>query len=244
MPGHQPTTNDFPSNLQLTITPPPSLSTQPINALILLHGLGDTNASFTNLGKQLALPETTCISLQAPTPLPFDLGGYHWGDDIVFDQSTGQMELDAGFEKAGKMVEKDIIQDALIGNCGHNPRDIFLFGYRQGAMAAIVAMLSMNSLEEFGGIISIGGPVPTSSLKANQSSKTPICVLGGSTNTLITKSALDGIKKCFEDVRYHKWERPGDGMPRNRAEMYPIMRFLASRMRSRKGVPEGSVEIG
>lgn len=243
MPGHQPTTNDFPSNTQLTITPPPSSSTQPINALILLHGLGDTNASFTGLGKQLALPETTCISLQAPTPLPFDLGGYHWGDDIVFDHSTGQMELDTGFGKASKMIEKDIIQDALIGKCGYNPSDIFLLGYGQGAMAAIAAVLSMSSFEELGGIISVGGSVPTSSLQSNSSTKTPICVLGGSTDTLITKSALDGIKKCFKDVRYHKWEKPGDGMPRNRAEMYPIMRFLSSRMRSRRGVPEDAVEI-
>lgn len=244
MPGRQPTTNDFSSNIQLTITPPPPTSPQPVNVIIFLHGLGDTTASFTHLGKQLALPETTCISLQAPTPLPFDLGGYHWGDDIIFDPSTGQMELDTGFEKAGKTIERDIIQEGLISKCGYKPRDIFLFGFGQGAMAAIVAILSRNDLGEFAGIISIGGSVPASSLQANSSSKTPICVFGGSFNTLITKSAVAEMKRCFADIQYHKLDRPGDGMPRNREEMYPMMRFLASRMRSRRGVPEGSVEIG
>ncbi len=244
MPSRQPTTTDCPSNVQLTITPPPPTSPQPVNVLILLHGLGDTNTSFMNLGKQLALPETTCISLQAPTPLPFDLGGYHWGDDIVFDQSTGQMELDTGFEKTRKIIGRDVIQAGLIDKCGYKPRDIFLFGYGQGAMAAIAAVLSTNNLGESGGIISIGGPVPTSSLQVKPASKTPICILGGSSNTLINKGALADIKRCFQDVRYHKLERSGDGMPRNREEMYPIMRFLASRMRSREGVPEGSVEIG
>lgn len=154
------------------------------------------------------------------------------------------MDLDTGFEMAGKIIERDTIQHGLIGECGYKPRDIFLFGYGQGAMAAIVAILSMNSLGEFGGIISIGGPVPTSSLKGNPASITPMCIIGGSSDTLITKSALADIKKCFEDVRYHKLERPGDGTPNNREEMYPIMRLLASRMRSRRGVPEGSVEIG
>ena len=45
-------------------------------------------------------------------------------------------------------------------------------------------------------------------------------------------------------VEYHKWDRAGDGMPRNRDEMLPIMRFFARRLRSRKGVPEGSIEVG
>ena len=243
MPARQPTTDDFQSSIHLIITPPPSTSRRPVNVLILLHGLGDANGSFTNLGKQLALPETTCISLQAPTPLPFDLRGYHWGDDIIFDQSNDETELDAGFEKAGKIIGQDVIKDVLKDKCGYKPRDIFFFGYGQGAMAAMAAVLFMNNLGEFGGIISIGGPMPKSCLNVQNASRTPICVVGGSSDTQITKSALADIKMCLEDVSYHKLERPGDGMPTNREQMYPVMRFLARRMRSRSGVPEGAVEI-
>ena len=36
------------------------------NLLILLHGLGDTHAPFTNLGKQLKLPQTATLAIRAP----------------------------------------------------------------------------------------------------------------------------------------------------------------------------------
>ncbi len=232
---------DFPTSLVLSITPPPALSPQTTNVLILLHGLGDTSLSFTNLGKQLALPETTCISLQAPTPLPFELGGFHWGDDITFDQASGQMDFDTGFTKAMKIIKHDIIEDRLVKKYGYNPREIMLIGFGQGAMAALATAASMA--EELGGIISIGGPLPSSNTSA-KGVKTPVLVLGGSSSTLITRTILDKLKAAFQDVDYHKWNRPGDGMPRNRDEMLPIMRFFARRLRSRAGVPEDSVEVG
>jgi hypothetical protein len=44
-------------------------------------------------------------------------------------------------------------------------------------------------------------------------------------------------------VEIIRYRRPGDGMPANRDEMLPIMRFLARRLTSAKGVPEGAVEV-
>ena len=243
MPGRQPTAADFPSNLTLAIIPPPA-SQAPVNVLILLHGLGDTNASFSSLARQLQLPETTCVSLQALTPLPFDLGGFHWGDDIIFDQTTGQMDLDTGFKKAIKVIREEIILKVLIDQCGYQPKEIILFGFGQGAMAALTAVSSMG--EEIGGIVSIGGPLPASTVDKNTAAKnrTPILVLGGSSNTLITAEAVTPLRKMFEFVQCTKWKRNGDGMPRSREEMLPIMHFFSRRLRSRRGVPEGSVELG
>ncbi|KAL9070501.1 MAG: hypothetical protein Q9161_004798 [Pseudevernia consocians] len=232
---------DLPTSLVLSITPPPALSPHTSNVLILLHGLGDTSVSFTNLGKQLTLPETTCISLQAPTPLPFELGGFHWGDDITFDQASGQMDFDTGFTKAVKIIKQDIIEDTLVKKCGYKTREILLFGFGQGAMAAVATAASMA--EELGGIVSIGGPLPSSNTSA-KAVKTPVLVLGGSSNTFITRTGLEKLKAAFQNVEYHKWNRAGDGMPRNRDEMLPIMRFFARRLRSRASVPEGSVEVG
>lgn len=185
------------------------------------------------------MPETTCISLQGPTPLPFELGGFHWGDDIQFDRTNANMEFDTGFTKTLKTLKDDIIEEVLIKNCGYKPREIVLFGFGQGGMAALAAAASMTG--ELGGIVSIGGPLPTSSIGQ---SATPILVLGGSSNTLVTKSAITNLKVVFQNVEYHKWDRSSDGMPRSREEMLPIMRFFARRLSSRKGVPEGSVEIG
>lgn len=242
--SRQPTNSDFPSNLQLSIIPPPSNQT-PVNVLILLHGLGDSNGSFTQLAKQLSLPETTSISLQAPSPLPFDLGGFHWGDDITFDQLKGVMEYDTGFEKSSRMIKDDIIEKVLIQKCGFKPRNILFFGFGQGGMAAFAAALAYGV--ELGGILSIGGPLPSGISHAGTKqakNKTPAIVLGGSSQTLVTQSALSDLKQAFQVVEYVKWPRAGDSMPRNRDEMLPIMKFFARRLRSRSGVPKGAVEIG
>ena len=237
----EPEQADFPISLVLSIVPPPSPSSLTTNVVILCHGLGDSSVSFTNLAKQLALPETTCISLQAPTPLPFELGGFHWGDDITFDQASGQMDFDTGFTKAVQVIKHDIIEVGLAEKCGYKPRDIMFFGYGQGAMAALAVAASMS--DELGGVVSVGGYLP-SSYSTAKAVKTPVLVIGGSSNTLITRANLDKLKASFESVEYQKGSREGDSMPRNRDEMLPIMRFFARRLQSRAGVPEGSIEVG
>ena len=244
MPGRLPTSSDFSSKLNLTIICPPSSQT-PVNVLILLHGLGDTNASFINLAKQLSLPETACIALRAPTPLPFELGGFHWGDDIIFDQASGQMDFDTGFAKIDRVLGQDIIQDILIDQCHYQPREILLFGFGQGGMASLAVATSFS--QELGGIISIGGPYPSSITidKSTNTAKnrTPVLVLGGSSSTSITDIAASTLRSGFEFVEHKRWAKSGDSMPRSRDEMMPIMQFFARRLRSMRGVPEGSIEI-
>lgn len=234
---------DFPKNLVVCIVPPPG-GKPPASVLILLHGLGDTCDSFTNLARQLNLPETACISLQGLTPLPFDVGGFHWGDDIVFDQASGNMDVDTGFEKARRVIAQVVIRDCLIGKSGFTARDVVMFGFGQGGMAALAAV-TMSGCGELGGIVSIGGPLPASIAKAEESKKnaTPLLILHGSSKSLVTVTAASRIKASFSNVQIHAWKRPGDGMPTNRDEMLPIMQFFARRLRSRAGVPGGSHEI-
>ncbi|KAL9126727.1 MAG: hypothetical protein Q9217_004272 [Psora testacea] len=241
MSARLPTTTDFPPQLHLTIIPPSPTSLRPSNVLIFLHGLGDTSEPFTKFGKQLKLPETVCISLQAPTPLPFDLGGFHWGDGITFNQATGQMDLDGGFKKAIRMIKLDVIEQTIIKKCGYRCREVVVFGLGQGGMAAIATALSIH--EELGGVISVGGPLPQShSLKYGAS--TPLLLLGSSSNTAITHTALERLRLAFTCVEDHTWQRSGDCMPMDYNEMLPIMAFFARRLRSRQGVPEGSIEVG
>lgn len=245
MPGRVSTTSDFPSNLTLSITTTSSLE-PPLNVLILLHGLGDSHDSFTTFGKNLSLPETVCISLRAPCPLPFDLHGFHWGDDILFDlhQGAGPIDVDAGFEKARRIIAEDVIEKGLVQTCGYLRSEVLLFGYGQGGMAALAVASATDQLGALGGIISVGGPLPASvSPSTAGKSKTPILMLGGGSDSLVTEGAVARAKDTFEFVEYIRWSRRGDGMPQNRGEMLPIMRFLASRLRSRRGVPKGSVEI-
>jgi len=59
----------------------------------------------------------------------------------------------------------------------------------------------------------------------------------------VSEMEIERIKGAFEFVEVVEWPKTGDGMPKNRDEMLPIMRFLARRLRSVKGVPKGSIEI-
>ena len=240
----QPEVSDFPSQLALSIVGP-SAHQSPVSVLILLHGLGDSRDSFTRLATQMALPETTCISLQGPSPLPFELGGYHWGDDITFNQSLGETDYDTGFDKSSRLIKEELIEKVLVQNCGYKPGNILLFGFGQGGMAAIATSLAFRL--ELGGIVSIGGPQPshiTTSRNNDAKNQTPVITLGGSSNTLITQLALSSLKQAFRYVEYVKWSKPGDSMPGNRDEMLPIMKFFARHLQSRSGVPGGAVEVG
>ncbi|CAD0020693.1 unnamed protein product [Aureobasidium pullulans] len=229
-----PTTSDFPSSWTLTVSPPPS-SQRPTNILILLHGLGDAHLPFAQLGTQMNLPETACISIKAPEPLPFEASSFHWGDDVIFDNTVGTIDPDGGFKKVVPRLVKEIIEDTLIKKCGYQPRELMLFGFGQGGMVV---------LSIAGGVISVGGPLPSEAAASlSPKRKTPILVCSGSDSPWVTSSAENKLKAVFESVQFNRYRRSGDTMPKSRDEMYPIMQFFARRLKSSAGVPEGSVEL-
>ena len=217
--------------------------------LILLHGLGDKHDSFANLGKQMNLPETVCISVQGPSNL-LDLGGFHWGDDIIFDSTSGGLDADAGFKTSTKLLE-ELIDDGLIGKCGFARREVLLFGFGQGGMAALNLAVHLHASNnggtsnELGGVISIGAGLPSEApASLDPKCKIPILVCAGSTESSVTSTSEDKLKRVFEHVEIKRYRKPGDSMPNNRHEMMPIMQFFSRRLRSTKGVPDGSVEVG
>ena len=173
--------------------------------------------------------------------MPFDLGGFHWGDDIIFDQTTGTMDVDTGFKKSGVVIREVVIRKALIEKCGYAPRDIMLFGYGQGGMAALAA--AAKSGDELGGVVTVGGAMPLSAVVEQRKQNTPVLLLGGSSGSFVTPSAIKTTRDIFGAVEVHLWNRVGDGMPTNREQMLPIMRFFACQLKSRAGVPDGGVEI-
>ncbi len=83
----------------------------------------------------MRLPETACLSVRGTAPL-LDLGGFHWGDDILFDSSSGGIDADAGFKKSTELL-KTVITDTLVAKCGYTLREIVLLGFGQGGMAAL-----------------------------------------------------------------------------------------------------------
>jgi len=215
---------------------------KPINIVIFLPGLGDTSQNFSTFARALNLPETLCITLQGPTPLPLPLPqGFHWGDDLIVDQSSGDLDPDAGFSKATQLLATEVIQNVLISKCGFKAREIMLFGFGQGGMTALAVSKAFEG--ELGGVISIGGPVPSSSLLVNGPKvKTPVSLLGGSKG-LVSSGSIKSTRGTFQHVEHHQWKKADDTMPKNREEALPMMQFFARRLRSQKGVPEGSVEL-
>ncbi|KAJ5146370.1 Phospholipase/carboxylesterase/thioesterase [Penicillium bovifimosum] len=247
-----PTPSDFPSELTVTITPAPpssSPSTTPSpNILLLLHGLGDTATAFTKFGQALHLPETTIITIQGPSPLPFDLGGYHWGDDVSFDSATGTLDMDAGLTRSTKILT-ELVRSTLVRKCGYALREIMALGFGQGGMAALALARELglkDSGEEVGalsGVISIGAPYALSGSRAGEKSRSPVLLVSGRDSTVVSDEAVRRTKQVFEFVEVSRYARKGDGMPSSREEMLPVMQFFARRLRSRQGVPEGSIEI-
>ncbi|OJD33063.1 phospholipase carboxylesterase superfamily protein [Diplodia corticola] len=245
-----PTAQDFPSTITVTVTPPPP-SHPPTNVLVLLHGLGDTHAPFARLGAQMALPETCCVAVRAPAPLPFDLGGFHWGDDVLFDERTGDMDPDAGFEKsATRLLLDDVVRGVLGQKCGYAPRDVVLFGFAQGGMAALQVAAQLGKTpgaeqEELGGVVSVGGAMPAAASlgEGGRKFKTPVLLCKAARGSGVSDGAVRRLKDSFEFAEVKEWRRVGDAMPSNRDEMMPIMQFFARRLKSTRGVPEGAVEI-
>jgi predicted esterase len=262
MPPRLPAPADFPPHLILDIIPPSTGA--PVNVLILFHGLGDTKSSFSSLGtsrfshpslprtnppqgKNLNLPSTAIISLQGFNPIPplftgTDEACFHWGDDVLVDERTGEIEVDSGFEKGVRILDGDVVS-VLKEKCGYEERNIHFLGYGQGGMLAL--LLVAEKLVEYGGCISIGGALPSSSSSSSSSIKTkaptPVLICGGNSNTRITRSRVEEVKGRFREVEYVRWERGGDGMPARREEMLPLMRFWGRRLRM--GGPEGSFEL-
>lgn len=205
------------------------------------------------------LPETACISIKAPEPLPFEESSFHWGDDVIFDNTVGTIDPDGGFKKVVPRLVKEVIEDTLIKKCGYQPRELMLFGFGQGGMVALniagrslVSRISWITLthflvsmeKELGGVISVGGPLPSETpASLSPKRKTPVLVCSGNDSPWVTSSAEDKLKAVFESVQLNRYKRSGDTMPRSRDEMYPIMQFFARRLKSSAGVPEGSVEL-
>ncbi|QGA16738.1 hypothetical protein EYB26_004406 [Talaromyces marneffei] len=305
-PPKIPVADDFPSNVTVVIsypgshdtTPPPAAERAP-NILLLLHGLGDTATKFASFGRALNLPETICITVQAPTPLPSSFidipgGGYHWGNDIVFNndndaRTEGALAMDAGFNRARKLLVKDVVTDTLVKKYGYKLRDIMFLGFGQGGMAALdaarelglhppvedempVAATISSSTEaqwtpssasaregrgkvgdkqyhpSLSGVVSFGAAYPLSASTVaggGTKDRTPVLLLAGRDDgsSAVTDTALRRTRDVFEFVEIHRWNRRGDGMPRSREDMLPVMQFFARRLKSRKGVPDGAIEL-
>lgn len=168
--------------------------------------------------------------------------------------------MDAGFSRSVKMLVDEGVRGVLLRKCGYQLREVMVLGFGQGGMAGLMAARELSlssststtsgsgsgSQDESGslaGVISVGAPYPLSGSRVGAKCRAPVLLVAGRDSEVVTDGAVKRTKEVFEFVEVHRYARKGDGMPRNRDEMMPVMQFFARRLRSRQGVPEGSVEI-
>lgn len=127
----------------------------------------------------------------------------------------------------------------MVTALGYPRRGIFLLGFGQGGMLALefASRLRANDADagsEYGGVISIGGPLPHSA--PSDTAKTPVLVIGSERGSLVTVESEKRIRSVFHSTRVVRWKgRTRDGMMQNSSEMRDIMEFLAGRLRSWAG---------
>ena len=219
-PSRTPVRADFPSSLSVKIVNP----VKPVqNCIILMHNLANNEASLKSLAQTLQSkqPEAAFILLRGLQPIEQGNSGYHWAD------ANGT--LDEGFIRTSRVVLEDIIQDVLMAKCSFHPRDIMVLGHGQGGMAALAATASWECVE-FGGVVSLGGPMPGYvQLPSNVKAKTPALIFGSARGD-ITPAALLQIQENFSFTDHHAPPSGQDIVPSSEEEIAPLLDFFAHRL--------------
>ena len=163
--------------------------------------------------------------------------------------------MDAGFSKATKTIVEEVVLDILVRKCGYRLREIMILGFGQGGMVGLVCAKEVGRRvrelgtpagaggEDLAGVISIGAPFPLSGSTTGSKNRTPVLLVAGRDSVVVSDGAVRRTESVFEFLETARYQRKGDGMPRSRYEMMPVMRFFARRLLSRQGVPEGAVEV-
>ncbi|KAL8839505.1 MAG: hypothetical protein Q9170_001728 [Blastenia crenularia] len=226
-----PTPADFPSSIHAQIVPERSRKSAPAvkHVIVLLHHSDGPESSLKDLAMDLneKRPEISFVLLRGPSALLPSKSGYHWVD------SPG--DWDGNFLEASEFILTRVIKDSLIRKCGFTSRDILLVGHRQGGTAAMATVTLWNDIE-LGGVVSIGGPlpsylqgIPNQKAERTMKSKTPALAMGGAGGEL-TDRALNSIKARFCCV--DTCIRPGehDNIPDSKESMKSLLDFLAHRL--------------
>lgn len=221
-----PTRADFPSHISLQIIPERARKGVAVeHVVVLLHSVGGSELSLKDLALDLyeEQPETIFVLLRGFEAVPSSKTGYHWAD------SAG--EWDNGYLKASETILTEVIKASLISKCGFPAREILIMGHGQGGMAALAVAALWDDVE-LGGVVSIGGPLP-SYIRSDSAKhiKTPVLVMGGSLGNLSSICALDHIKDLFLYVDTCILRGVHDNVPDTEESMKPLLDFLAHRLR-------------
>ncbi|CAE6480133.1 unnamed protein product [Rhizoctonia solani] len=200
------------------------------NLLIVLHGLGDTMAPFVRMAKQLKLPQTATLVLQAPELIPFlDEGEemYQWYTSFT---SLGELIERPNPLPAVEKIHKAI--EHLTEACQWPRSRIHLFGFAQGGSVALESALRLAGGMK--SVVSIGGGLIELPSRSGAGSETRVLYMGPRTEE-------GGLRKGFGNVR----TEPMDDvrMIRGQGEWSTVMRFWSEVLERRGPEGEGIHEV-
>lgn len=194
------------------------------NLLVLLHGLGDTMASFQTLGRSLqnTLPQTAVLSVQAPLRVPlleeeawmwwesFDALGECTLADLAYGTNAAvntrpdprhAIEALSGLLGYLRAAPED-------GGCGWPAQRIHLFGYAQGGSLVLETLIALRTAAQpvCGSAVSVCGPLlslPTFSPPLD----TPVCLVtrfpaAAVQSSTQARSVLAAVHKAFKNVTH------------------------------------------
>lgn len=228
IPPRLPTQADFSPPISLIISQ--EELDEPIEHIIIyLHELGGNEFSLEKLARRLKkrLPRSAYLLIRDVQPVQ----SYREGP---------QSPEDEGFVKA---LLTNVINHVLISKCNFTPSNIMLLGHCQGGMTAL-AIAAWRYRTEFGGVISIGGSLPSYiRLHPEVKAKTPALVLlaklGGT-----PASALQRIKESFVTVDVDTRGGASDTIPDTQDGLRPILDFFAHRFHREEWEKQALVSFG
>lgn len=230
-----PTKADFSSSLSLIISQ--HEVDEPVEHIVIyLHQLGENEASLQTLAQSLKrrLPRSAYILIRGVEPVPSGGSGYQWADS--------QSQWDERYLNASRSLLTKVIKDVLISKCNFIPSNIMILGHCEGGMAAL-AMVALWEGIEFGGVISIEGPLPSHvQLPSTVKAKTPALILRAVFGDIVP-SALQRIKDTFMTVDVETREEAIAAIPDTNT-LGPILAFFAHRFHREEWEKQAIISIG
>lgn len=224
IPPRLPTQADFSPPISLIISQ--EEPDEPIEHIIIyLHEIG---------GDELSLKELEKLAQRLKKRLP--RSAYLIIRNVQSYREDSKSPED---EESVKALLTNVINRVLISKCNFTPSNIMLVGRCQGGMTAL-ATAALWYRTEFGGVISIGGSLPSlTRLPPEVKAKTPALILRGT-----HPSALQRIKETFVTVDVDTRGGADDTLPATKEDLRPILDFFAHRFHREEWKKQAIVSFG
>lgn len=214
-----------------TISYTPSPNKTDSNLLILFHGLGDTSASFSQLGiKQLQaiLPQCCILTIQGNVQLPIlEQGAYSYWN--VFDPLCEILPPAGQNPKKFLDAFGTFMRDEVVSRCGWDLTHVHLFGYAHGATAMIEGVLRAYKEQkmQFGSVVAIC-PEILSFPAFEEKVSTPLLHF----QRKKVPSLQSTLDRAFKHVTTVSHPGSGESLPRGK-EWDEIFKFWSTKWRNR-----------